>query len=181
MTDANFAIRQAKPSDARALNRYIRYIFGVSRHLITRPEEFGTGIFKQRWWIAGKAANPLETCLISVGNGQITGMLDSWTDSRARVSHVTTFAMSVHPEWQRHGIGEALLQEFITWVQKNKRLEKIELHVHADNAPALALYKKLGFQTEGTRRDAIRYSAGRTVDDVLMALWPKKEELNEET
>jgi len=172
MKAAKILIRGAKPSDARNLNRYIRLIYNTSDHLITHPDEFRTGIFRQRFWIAGKASNPFETCLIATINGQVVGMLDSWADRRARVKHVTGFAMSVHPDYTRQGVGTRLLNRFIEWVAKNPRLQKIELHVHADNAAAIALYKKTGFTVEGTRKNAIKYDNNRFVDDKLMAYWP---------
>ena len=102
-------IRVAKPSDARGLNRHLRSIFRNSNHLITRNEEFATGPFRQRMWIAKKQVNPVETCLLAITDKQIVGALDNWTDRRKRVAHVTCFAMSIAPEWQGQGIGRSLL------------------------------------------------------------------------
>ena len=172
MKAAKIIIRDAKPADARELNRFIRQIYGNSDHLVTKESEFRTSPFRQRFWIAGKASNPFETCLVATEEGKIVGMLDSWTDRRARVKHVTTFAMSVHPDKVRQGIGISLLHEFIKWVAENPRLEKIELHVHADNTGAVALYEKVGFTIEGMRKRAIKYGENRFIDDILMAYWP---------
>ena len=172
MNTSNIEIRPAIVSDARRLNDYVRTIFATSQHLITLPEEYRTGPFRQRFWIAGKATNPYEICLLAVSGKEIVGMIDSWTDRRARVKHVTTFAMSVHPDWRKQGIGEHLLGSFLGWVRENKRLEKVELHVHADNKAALSLYERLGFKTEGRREQAIRYGKNHFVDDILMAYWP---------
>jgi len=172
MMTAKIQIRGAMPSDARPLNRYIRRIYSSSNHLVTKPTEFRTRPFRQRFWIAGKASNPFETCLVALSGDNIVGMLDSWTDRRARVKHVTSFTMSVDPDHTKQGIGTLLLGEFTKWVAGNPRLEKIELHVHADNAPAIALYEKAGFTVEGTRRRAIKYDDMRFIDDILMAYWP---------
>lgn len=172
MNGANIVIRPAIASDARKLNAYVRHIFETSEHLITRPYEFRTGVFRQRMWIAGKAANPYEICLVAIDGTDIVGMIDSWTDRRERVKHVTTFAMSVHPNWHSQGIGHKLLTSFIDWVRNNPRLEKIQLHVHADNEKALALYEKCGFEQEGVRQRAIRYNKNSFTDDILMAYWP---------
>lgn len=47
-------------------------------------------------------------------------------------------------------------------------LRRVELTVYTDNAPALALYRKFGFETEGEMRDyAVR--DGRFVDVYSMA------------
>lgn len=165
-------IREAKTKDAAALNNYVRQSFTTARHLITKPTEFRMGVWRQRYWIARKQTNPYEICLIATVNDKIVGMLECWTDRRKRVKHTTGFAMSVDPAYQGRGIGKLLLQKYIDWVRDHKHIERIELHVHSDNAPALTLYKKMGFKSEGVRQGAVRYEDGRIVDDILMALWP---------
>jgi RimJ/RimL family protein N-acetyltransferase len=48
-------------------------------------------------------------------------------------------------------------------------IQKLELHVFPHNAPALALYAKLGYEHEGFRRRHYRRPDGRYEDVVLMA------------
>jgi len=165
-------IRTAKPSDANELNRYLKKIFATSSHLITRPSEFRTGLLKKRLWIAKKQINPLEVCLVAISKKKIIGMLDNWTDQRARVAHGTCFAMSVADEWRGKGVGKELLNVFIDWVKKHPHLTRIELHVHSDNAAAIRLYEHYGFEREGLRKSAVKYEDGRIVDDIIMALLP---------
>lgn len=166
-------IREATPADARALNRYIRETFATSRHLITRPEEYTTGPFKQRLWIAKKQTHALEVCFVAADGRKIVGMLDSWTDRRKRVAHATCFAMSVAESHRGTGLGKTLLTYFIDWIKNHPSLTRIELHVHADNNAAIKLYESCGFEREGVRKGAVRYEDGRIVDDIIMALWPK--------
>ncbi len=167
-------IREAELSDARTMNSYIRQTYSDANHLITRASEFRMGPWKQRFWIARKLSNPYEICIVATAGGQTLGMLDSWTDRRQRVRHSTSFAMSVAKDWRGRGVGKKLLLHFIDWVQKHEILERIELHVHSDNEAAIALYKAVGFQEEGIRKDAVRYEDGRTVNDHIMALWPSR-------
>lgn len=48
------------------------------------------------------------------------------------------------------------------------RIERIELTVFVDNAPALAVYRKFGFEVEGTAKNhALRN--GEYVDSYFMA------------
>lgn len=174
LTDASqpITIREAKPDDAAQLNAHIRTMYAEGEHLITKPQEFRIGAFRQRFWIAKRQIDPTQTCLVAYSGKNLVGMLESWTDKRARICHVTTFAMSVNPMWQRKGIGKKLLEQFIEWVAQHKTLEKIELHVHSDNEAAKALYKQVGFEEEGRRRKAVRYENKGFVDDILMAHWP---------
>lgn len=145
--------------------------------MITRPEEFRASNIRQRFWLARKSVNPDETCLVAVHGDEIVGMLECWTDRRRRVRHSTTIAMSVHAGFRKRGIGKKLLLHFTDWVQKHPRLERIELHVHADNDAALALYRAVGFTLEGTRRSVVRYENGTLVDDHIMAFWPNDDKM----
>ncbi len=165
-------IIEAKPAHAKAINAYVADIFATSDHLITRTSEYYMSRWQRRKWLARKEFNPVEVCLLAVNDGQIVGMLDCWTDRRARVTHTTCFAMSVKQGWRCKGVGTILLKRFILWVKANPTLERIELHVHDDNEHAMTLYKSLGFTIEGTRKNVIRYEDGRIIDDHIMALWP---------
>ncbi|WP_417461091.1 GNAT family N-acetyltransferase [Kordiimonas sp.] len=167
-------IRNARPSDAKAMIAYQRRLFADAQHMVTAPGEFRAGPWRQRFWIARKATSKYERCLVATEGNAIIAMLDSWTDRRQRVTHSTSFAMSVASGWRCRGLGKKLLSHFIAWVQIHPTLERIELHVHADNAHAIELYTQLGFQFEGTRRGAVRYEDGRVVDDHIMALWPRE-------
>ena len=76
--------------------------------------------------------------------------------------------MCVHDEFQRRGIGAALLAALIEAADRWFNLRRLELAVYVDNEPAIALYKKFGFVIEGTRRaDAFR--DGAFVDSYMMA------------
>jgi putative acetyltransferase len=66
------------------------------------------------------------------------------------------------------GVGSALMREMIDLCDNWLRVERIELTVFADNAPAIAVYKKYGFEIEGTgKRYALRN--GEYVDAYYMA------------
>ena len=63
---------------------------------------------------------------------------------------------------------QKLMREMIDLCDNWLRVERIELTVFADNAPAIAVYKKYGFEIEGTgRRYALRN--GEYVDAYYMA------------
>jgi len=168
-------IRQARVSDARQLDNFLGRTFQAGRHIITAAHEFQPGFLTRRLWIARKALNPLETCLVAIQDGKIVAMLECWTDARIRVRHISTFFMAVDPDMQRRGIGKTLLGTYINWVRTHPHLLKIELHVHDDNEGAKALYERIGFVFEGRRAGAIHYEDGRIIDDLLMALWPNGE------
>jgi L-phenylalanine/L-methionine N-acetyltransferase len=74
----------------------------------------------------------------------------------------------VHDDFVGRGVGSALLAAAIECADHSLGLRRIELTVFADNAPAIALYRKFGFVEEGRARgDAMR--AGQLADGLRMA------------
>jgi ribosomal protein S18 acetylase RimI-like enzyme len=52
--------------------------------------------------------------------------------------------MGVHPDFQRRGLGEVILRWTLVWFRE-QGMRRARLIVRADNAAAIALYRKLGF------------------------------------
>src|SRR4029453_6518662 len=69
---------------------------------------------------------------------------------------------------RRRGIGSALIEEAMNWA-RDLGIVRLELTVFPHNAPAIALYRKLGFQEEGILRRRY-FIDGRYVDAMLMGL-----------
>ena len=59
--------------------------------------------------------------------------------------------VAVHPAERRRGIGEQLVRQMIAWMEEQHG-EFITLEVRVSNAPAIALYEKLGFEQAGVRK-----------------------------
>ncbi len=85
-----------------------------------------------------------------------------------RQQHVGGLWMGVAAQWQRRGIGSELMRRLLDWADNWAGYLRIELQVYTDNAAGIALYRKFGFQPEGTlRANAVR--KGVYVDSHLMA------------
>jgi ribosomal-protein-alanine N-acetyltransferase len=64
-------------------------------------------------------------------------------------AHITTIA--THPDWRRRNIGEWMLIQMAD-VARSHGVSALTLEVRIRNAPAQALYEKLGFVAVGLRR-----------------------------
>ena len=69
-----------------------------------------------------------------------------------RMRHAVTIGISVAPEAQRQGVGTALMQGLCDYADRWMQVLRVYLEVYTDNAPAIALYRKFGFEIEGTQR-----------------------------
>jgi putative acetyltransferase len=105
--------------------------------------------------------------LAAVVDGRVVGQ--GWLQVMSgRRSHLGQPGVAVHDDYTGRGIGEALLAALIDLGENWLGLTRLELEVYTDNAPAIALYEKMGFSIEGTKR---RYALreGELVDAHLMA------------
>jgi ribosomal protein S18 acetylase RimI-like enzyme len=86
-------------------------------------------------------------------------MVAGWCDvipNRTRViySHGGTLGIGLLPDFRGRGIGRRLMQQTID-AAFAFGLTRIELTVREGNINAIALYKSLGFETEGLHRNAV--------------------------
>jgi ribosomal-protein-alanine N-acetyltransferase len=73
--------------------------------------------------------------------------------------------LGVRADRQRHGIACRLV-EALARASKMAEARKLHLEVGADNAPALALYRKLGFKETGRRKGYYEHK-GRPAEDAV--------------
>jgi putative acetyltransferase len=85
-----------------------------------------------------------------------------------RRRHVMMLGISVAPEVQRRGVGSALMAAMCDYADRWAGILRLELTVYADNLPALALYRRFGFEVEGRHR-AYALRDGCYVDALGMA------------
>ncbi len=87
---------------------------------------------------------------------------------QVRRRHVASIGIAVAAEAQGQGIGSALMQAMCDYADRWLGLLRLELTVYVDNARAIALYRRFGFETEGRMRGyAMR--DGELVDAFAMA------------
>lgn len=160
-------IRRAAPSDAEAYVRIFempRVVWGTLQLPYPSLEH----------WRARLADPPdgmysLVACDNAASDQPVIGVITLHTfPHNPRRRHVAQLGMMVHDDWQGKGVGTALMQAATDFADKWLNVTRIELEVFTDNEPALRLYKKFGFEIEGTlKRHAFR--DGTYVDSYFMA------------
>ncbi|MDX3097148.1 mycothiol synthase [Streptomyces sp. ME19-03-3] len=70
-----------------------------------------------------------------------------WTKVHARERLGEVYVLGIHPEEQGGGLGRALTLIGLRHLVHDRGLPTAMLYVDADNAPALAVYERLGFTT----------------------------------
>ncbi|MBP1852316.1 GNAT family N-acetyltransferase [Rhizobium halophytocola] len=154
-------IRARTPDDAAgvaALHSLPGYRFGTLR----LPHETVDNVRKR---IEQTPADAVT--LVAVLEDRIVGDI-GLTPMAGRRRHSGELGMGVHDGHVGQGIGRAMLAEALAIADDWLDLKRVQLTVYPDNEPALALYRRFGFEEEGRLR-MFAFRAGAHVDALVMA------------
>ncbi|ATG02854.1 N-acetyltransferase [Lelliottia amnigena] len=158
---SEIVIRHAEPNDAAAIRQNYMHP-GVYHDTLQLPHP------SLEMWQERLVVKPGQRRLVACIDEKIVGDLSLQVEASPRRSHVASFGISVAADAQGRGVGSALMREMINLCDNWMRIERIELTVFSDNPAALALYRKYGFEIEGTgKKFALRN--GEYVDAYYMA------------
>ena len=101
--------------------------------------------------IASELDNKLAFWLVATEGERVAGYIGSQTV----MDETDMMNVAVHPDFRRRGIAEVLVNGLVEEL-KNKGSHCLTLEVRASNAPAIALYEKLGFSEIGRRKNYYR-------------------------
>jgi ribosomal protein S18 acetylase RimI-like enzyme len=84
---------------------------------------------------------------VAVASGDDVGLVRAGElreDSRAAI----LFSLWVAPQARGQGVGDALIETIVAWA-RNQGFDRLVLDVASDNARAIALYARMGFEPSG--------------------------------
>ena len=105
---------------------------------------------------------------VAEDDGRIIGWADFIPFVRESLAHTSQLGMGVLKEFRGKGIGDQLLRRVVTGAIDRGSV-RLELEVFSNNLAAISLYRKHGFEYEGTKRSA-RLLDGEFFDINLMAM-----------
>ena len=97
---------------------------------------------------------PKSGFFIAQENDEILGYLMLKSEQLMRTSHRAAIAIGVHSKSRGKGVGTQLFEYVSNWA-KQQNLHRLELTVIEHNEQAVHLYKKMGFEVEGIKRDSL--------------------------
>ncbi|GGJ48725.1 GNAT family N-acetyltransferase [Deinococcus roseus] len=117
---------QAAPEDAESIAEGARKDFGFGMNLDDLRREL--------------REEPEPHRVLKVNGRVVSNLRVFHTESRAGI-----YAFRVHPDFRRKGLGELLMRQVLFDLQQ-QGYQQVWLEVNSSNPPAIALYKKLGFE-----------------------------------
>ncbi len=157
------SVRHAEPDDYEAMHRIMSGPKAAAGTLQLPLQSAET-------W-RKQLADPPEGLFLLVAcvDGEVVGNLGLETSpTRPRIRHAGSIGMAVRDDWQGQGVGTALMEAALDLADNWLNLTRIELRVYVDNSAAVALYKRFGFEIEGTHR-RYAFRDGKYVDAYSMA------------
>lgn len=101
--------------------------------------------------VASELENKLSLWLVALEEDRVAGYVGSQTV----LGETDMMNVAVHPDFRRRGIAEGLILALVEEL-KAQDSHSLTLEVRSSNAPAQALYEKLGFAQVGLRKNYYR-------------------------
>ena len=163
MSDLKFSIRSATPDDAKGFSALMGDE-GVFPGTLQLPYPTNAA------WAERLTAKPKDgdIQLVADTGGEVIGSIGLFGEPRMRRRHACGLGIGVIGHAQGKGVGSALMRAVTDYADQWTTYLRIELTVFSDNAHAIALYKKFGFEPEGVMRQ-YALKNGRLHDAVFMA------------
>jgi GNAT superfamily N-acetyltransferase len=153
-------IRSASPDDLDAM-------WEIFQPLLAGGDAFpfGEGFEKSTFQLHWFSSHP---AYVAEAGGQLVGLYKMGANYPDHGSHVASATYAVAAQAQGKGIGRALVEHSLSEARREGFLAMQFNYVVSTNAPAMALYHKLGFKIAGTLPQAFRHRERGLVDAYVL-------------
>lgn len=160
-------ICQAAPEDAAEFLAYTKRVGGQSDNLTFGAEGLPISVEQAHAFLHAMNEERSSALFCARADGVLVGTANIRGLPR-RMSHRAELAISVDQSYWGCGIGTMLMNKLIAYAKENS-VELLNLEVRKDNAAAIHLYQKFGFQTIGVFPAFFKIGE-EYIDFLLMAL-----------
>lgn len=159
-TDTRMHIRLATAADFDAMWTLFQSVI-AGADALPFSEGFRVEDFRSHWFTTQRSH-------VAVTEAGVVGMYKMGANYPGLGAHVASATYVVDPAAQGQGIGRALVEHSLAQARSAGFLAMQFNYVVSTNAPAVALYRKLGFAIVGTLPKAFRHRDLGLVDAYVM-------------
>jgi putative acetyltransferase len=154
-------VRRATVADSERLARGMKVVADEERWLATQSNATVEGL---REMFRAAVQHEDNVVLVLEEGPELAGSLGLHP---THAPGVYSLGMWLLPPWRRRGGGRMLMEAALR--ERPPHAHKIELEVFPDNEAAISLYREMGFEREGVRRDHYRRLDGSLRSALIMA------------
>ena len=141
------SIRNIRPDEYPLLNDFLYEAIFIPQGVAAPPRSIindpALQVYVDRF-----GTQPDDRCLVAESDGKVIGAV--WTRIMNDYGHLDdqtpSLAISLYPEYRGKGIGTILMKKMLDLLQKDG-YRQVSLSVQKENAGAIHLYQKTGFET----------------------------------
>lgn len=160
-------IRPLRLDDAAAFLALCKQLDRESTLMMLEPDERTSSLEELSERIAGLVASSNSTILVVDAGAELCGYIEAEGGSFRRNRHSATLVVGILQAYAGRGLGRKLFAAIEEWA-KQQAIHRLELTVQAHNERALHLYRRCGFEIEGTRRHSLLVD-GFYIDEYALA------------
>lgn len=169
---AEVTLRSPTRDDAPALIEYLDRVRRETPFLMYSPLDELPTLDAEIEWVGRGVDAPARVKIGAWADGQLVGLCDVDGGQRlVRSQHRAELGISVLAAWCDRGLGTMMMRVLIDWARKHDDIHVLRLGVFANNARAIAVYRKVGFEAEGVRRWSVRFENEQYGDEMVMSMW----------
>jgi RimJ/RimL family protein N-acetyltransferase len=167
VTAPEVTIRSIQEADAAAFLELCRRLDEETAFMMFEPGERQTTAEQQRQRIRGWLEAGRDVVLVADAGQELVGFVALQGGGFRRNRHSGYLVIGVRLAHHGRGLGRRLLEGM---EEQARRLgyHRLELTVMTHNSRAVGLYRKLGFEIEGVRKDSL-WVEDRYIDEYSMA------------
>lgn len=161
-------LRSPEREDAQAMLDYMRITSGETHFMARYPEECTADVQREYDLLNRIIPHPKDFWIVAILSGELVGGCSVMAvNNHIKTRHRSSLGISILQKACDSGLGTAMIEAALRQAKENG-FAQIELGVFEDNARALHVYKKLGFQEQGRTLRAFRLKDGTYRDEIQM-------------
>lgn len=162
-------IRKATPEDAYEILELSKIFGNESDNLSYGAAGLPYTVEQEAAFLESCQHSQRQIFLVACADGDIVGTANFSALNSPRMAHRGSIGICVRKSHWGKGISTALMQELLTFAKEVAGVDIVFLEVRSDNARAIGLYKKFGFEKTGVYPAFLRIN-GQDHDCDLMHL-----------
>jgi RimJ/RimL family protein N-acetyltransferase len=162
----DITIRPIQPGDAEAFLDLRLTLDAETKFMLLEPGERIQTVDSVRASLEAMLASDAGTVIIAVHEDRLVGYISADQGIFHRNRHSAYIVTGIRQAYYGKGIGRRLFLAVEEWACQSN-VTRLELTVMVHNTRAINLYKRVGFEIEGTRRRALLID-GLYVDEYYM-------------